>query len=61
MTVFGHLRPRAAVLAITELEAARAAVRDAGWLAGDDAYRRLEIAQQARDAYAEYGDTFRGH
>jgi hypothetical protein len=61
MTIFGPDRASVAVLAINELNAARAAIRNAGWVASDDVYRRLSEAQIARDAYAEYGDTFRGH
>lgn len=58
-TVFGPDRPAAAAKAITEYVSAKAAAEDRPW--DRDNKTRLAHAKRLRDAYSEYGDTFRGH
>lgn len=59
--VFGPGRPAAAVRAIADLQAAeREAQRYSLWPPAHIS-ERLRQARAAREAYAEYGDSFRGH
>lgn len=58
---FGPDRPRAAIRAIAELQAAREALVSIEWCFTPPVIERHRRAVQIRDMYPEYADDFRGH